>query len=64
MADNASAKVYVPGRIHPDIQVPMREIRLTTSPHKGHHEKANRTFHIYDTSGPYTDPNFKIDFKN
>lgn len=47
----ASTKTYIPGEIHPDIRVPMREIALTNG----------ETLTVYDTSGPYTDPNAKID---
>jgi len=46
-----SQKVYFEGTIHPDIRVPMRRIDLTNGD----------TLHVYDTSGPYTDPNVEID---
>ena len=49
----ASTKVYVEGT-DPSIQVPMREIALEPS--------ANEPdLKVYDTSGPYTDPNAEID---
>lgn len=47
----ASKKVYLPGDIHQDIRVPMREIELTNG----------ETLTVYDTSGPYTDPTAEID---
>ncbi|PLA75243.1 phosphomethylpyrimidine synthase ThiC [Hydrogenovibrio sp. SC-1] len=47
----ASYKTYVAGEIHPDIRVPMRAISLTNG----------ETVTVYDTSGPYTDPNIDID---
>ncbi|PHZ83638.1 phosphomethylpyrimidine synthase ThiC [Paremcibacter congregatus] len=50
----ASRKVYVSGTEFPDIKVPMREIDL----HPSANEKPVR---VYDTSGPYTDPQAKID---
>ena len=50
----ASEKVYINGTIHPDIRVPMRQISV--------HESANEPpLKVYDTSGPYTDPDAKID---
>ncbi|NLE60316.1 MAG: phosphomethylpyrimidine synthase ThiC [Planctomycetes bacterium] len=48
-----SRKVYVSGTIHPDVRVPMREIGL----HGGH----TRSITVYDTSGPYSDPDIAID---
>ncbi|WP_138379690.1 phosphomethylpyrimidine synthase ThiC [Luteithermobacter gelatinilyticus] len=50
----ASRKIYVEGTVAPDIRVPMREIDLSPSAN----EKPVR---VYDTSGPYSDPNVKID---
>lgn len=47
----ASTKVYETGKIHPDIRVPMREISQTNG------EKLR----VYDTTGPYTETNFKPD---
>ncbi|UFH60573.1 hypothetical protein LN246_13375 (plasmid) [Sulfurovum mangrovi] len=46
-----SEKVYIEGKIHTDIRVPMRKITLSNED----------TLHVYDTSGPYTDPNVEID---
>ncbi len=58
-----SRKVYVPGKIH-NIHVAMREISV--SPTKTHtfgleELQPNPSVTVYDTSGPYTDPNHKID---
>src|SRR6266403_799570 len=50
----ASRKVYVPGTLHPEIRVPLREIDLSPSAK----EPAVR---VYDSSGPYTDPNVTTD---
>ncbi len=62
----ASKKIYVPGKIH-DIQVAMREITLTDTVHKfGKYEATtdkNAPVTVYDTSGPYTDPNIDIDVR-
>lgn len=59
-----SKKVYVQGNIHP-IQVAMREISLADSLVGGSKEnpvfEPNDPIRVYDTSGPYTDPNTQID---
>lgn len=56
-----SKKIYVSGQIHPQINVAMREISLsdTTDSLTGKNTK-NEPVTVYDTSGPYTDPNKKI----
>ncbi|HAR19107.1 MAG TPA: phosphomethylpyrimidine synthase ThiC, partial [Cytophagales bacterium] len=58
-----SRKIYVSGKIH-DIKVAMREISLTDTVNKfnGKTEK-NLPVTVYDTSGPYTDPEQQIDLK-
>ncbi len=54
-----SKKVYVSGT-RPDIKVPMREIELSpTISTLG--EEQNPPIRVYDTSGPYTDPNYSVD---
>lgn len=61
----ASRKIYVSGKIHP-IRVAMREILLgdTIHHHNGQEQvEKNPPVTIYDTSGPYTDPQVKIDLK-
>ena len=49
----ASRKIHIPGKIYPELRVPMREISLSN----------NTPITVYDTSGPYTDPEVKIDLK-
>ncbi|MGB5585855.1 MAG: phosphomethylpyrimidine synthase ThiC [Gammaproteobacteria bacterium] len=56
---DGSRKVYVQGS-RPDIRVPMREIDLDDTPASFGAEK-NPPIPVYDTSGPYTDPDVKID---
>jgi phosphomethylpyrimidine synthase len=56
-----SRKVYVEGS-RPDIRVPMREISQYDTPTMFGGEK-NPPIHVYDTSGPYTDPEVKIDVR-
>ena len=58
-----STKKYVEGKIHP-IRVAMREVHQhpTVTIEKGKRiEHPNEDITIYDTSGPYTDPNIEID---
>jgi phosphomethylpyrimidine synthase len=53
-----SRKVFVPGKIHADVRVPMREIELTpTKSYTGAIEQ-NEPVRVYDCSGPWGDPNF------
>ncbi|MGV6862012.1 MAG: phosphomethylpyrimidine synthase ThiC [Putridiphycobacter sp.] len=63
----ASEKIYVEGSIHKDIKVAMRQIKLTDSKAmftKGEFVKEkNEPVVVYDTSGPFTDPNIEIDVK-
>ncbi|MGV1827349.1 phosphomethylpyrimidine synthase ThiC [Agrobacterium vitis] len=49
----ASAKVHIAGEIHPQIRVPMRQITL-------HPTSGEPPVNVYDSSGPYTDPNATI----
>jgi len=68
-----SKKVYVNGTLHPDIKIPFREISLSPSTTiggkkngngNGHHkENDESSILVYDTSGPYTDPEAKIDIR-
>ena len=49
----ASQKVYIPGQLHADLRVPVRDIALSNG------EQVS----VYDTSGPYTDPDAVIDVR-
>jgi len=49
----ASRKIYARGTIHPDIRVPLREIAL-------HPTAGEPPVTVYDSSGPYTDPDVAI----
>src|SRR5438093_7953684 len=53
MSHSASRKIYLTGS-RPDIRVPMRAIALSGG---------NPPLRLYDTSGPYTDPEAAIDLK-
>ncbi|HUT40226.1 MAG TPA: phosphomethylpyrimidine synthase ThiC [Gammaproteobacteria bacterium] len=54
-----STRIYVQGS-RPDIRVPMREIRQADTPASFGVEQ-NPPITVYDTSGPYTDPDACID---
>ncbi|MCB1850163.1 MAG: phosphomethylpyrimidine synthase ThiC, partial [Gammaproteobacteria bacterium] len=58
---SGSSKIYVQGS-RSDIRVPMREIHLSDTPASFGAEK-NAPVTVYDTSGPYTDPNARIDLR-
>ncbi len=61
-----SAKIFVTGS-REDVQVGMREITLSDSLTGGTKARPeytpNEPLHVYDTSGPYTDPEAKIDVR-
>ncbi len=60
-----SKKIYVSGEIHPEIKVAMREISLTDTVDSITKERtANEPLTVYDTSGPYTDPDKEINILN
>ncbi len=62
----ASSKVYVAGRIFPDLRVPHREIALSDTLEfvGGMSRKApNVPLRVYDTGGPYTDAGFVPDLQ-
>lgn len=56
-----SEKVYVNGKIYPDIRVPMRKIHLSDTVDALNGKKTpNAPVFVYDTSGAYTDPQVEI----
>ena len=59
-----SKKVYVNGNLYTELKVPMRQIELadTVDKFNGKVEK-NDPVLVYDTSGPFTDPDVAIDIK-
>ena len=60
-------KVYMQGKIYPDMKVGMTKVNLTPTVTKDAdgktHVEKNEPVYIYDTSGPYTDPNYQVDLK-
>lgn len=60
----ASKKIYVQSATFPDVKVAMREIELEKSESNFSitgKEHLNPNIVVYDTSGPYTDPNKEVD---
>lgn len=58
----ASNKIYVPGKIFPEIRVAMREIQIEDPTMKSI-DGEKSALAVYDTSGPYTDPHISLDVK-
>jgi len=56
-----SRKVYIEGS-RPDLRVPFREISLSPTKTSGADEE-NPPLLVYDTSGPYSDPEAEIDLR-
>ncbi len=56
-----SKKVYVNGSLHPDLRVPMREITLAPTKDFSGNLQPNEPVRVYDTSGPWGDPEFHGD---
>ncbi|MFD1551423.1 phosphomethylpyrimidine synthase ThiC [Putridiphycobacter roseus] len=56
-----STKIYVAGSIHKNVKVAMREVELSDTVDSMTQKRSkNQSVVIYDTSGPYTDPNKTI----
>ena len=56
-----SRRVYLPGSIHPDLRVPLREILLTPAPSDRGGAPSNEPVRVYDCAGPWGDPAFEGD---
>ena len=56
-----STRVYVPGRIHKEVRVPMREIALSPTKRLDGSLEKNEPVRVYDASGPWGDQNFDGD---
>ena len=62
----SSEKVYLSGKIYPELKVGMRKVHLTptvTISKDKRHEERNAPVYIYDTSGAYSDPNVEINLE-
>src|SRR5438093_3428695 len=56
-----SHKVYVNGALHSDLRVPFREISLAPTKTMVDEIEVNEPVRVYDTSGPWGDPDFHGD---
>src|SRR5207302_2441518 len=56
-----SRKIFVSGKIHPDIQVPFREISLAPTKTMSGEIEVNEPVRVYDTSGPWGDADQHLD---
>ena len=56
-----SQRVYVEGEIHPEVRVPFREISLGPTKDFDGQLEPNEPVRVYDTSGPWGDPQFDGD---
>jgi phosphomethylpyrimidine synthase len=60
-----SNKIYVEGKLYPEIKVAMREITLSDTKNSMTGKLTpNESVTVYDTSGPYTDPEKEINIHN
>ena len=61
-----SQKVYLPGKLFPNIRVAMRKVEQVPSVSFEGEEKIatpNPEVYVYDTSGPFSDTEMNIDLK-
>lgn len=58
-----SKKIYLSGTLFPDIRVGMREISQMPTVASDGSRTENPPITVYDTSGPYSDPNIDIDLE-
>src|SRR5256714_3891989 len=56
-----SKKIYVSGKLHPDVRVPFREITLAPTKSINGEIEINEPVRVYDTSGPWGDPSVMLD---
>ena len=56
-----SRRIYVSGMLHGDIRVPFREISLAPTKSMNGEIEINEPVCVYDTSGPWGDPDFHAD---
>src|SRR6266404_2662922 len=56
-----SQKIFVAGKLHPDLRVPFREIGLAPTKTMNGEIEVNEPVRVYDTSGPWGDPSVTLD---
>jgi phosphomethylpyrimidine synthase len=53
-----SKKVYVPGKLHPELRVPFRQVQVGDSKTYNGRSEPNQPVRLYDCSGPWGDPDY------
>lgn len=56
-----SRRIYVPGKLHPEVRVAMREVALEDSLFPDGSTESNAPVRLYDCSGPWGDEEFRGD---
>ena len=56
-----SKRCYLPGLLHPDLRIPMREIQLSSTKSFQGTVEPNEPVRVYDCAGPWGDPAFQGD---
>src|SRR5690349_11769431 len=56
-----SSKVHVTGKIHAELRVPFREIKISPTKSLNGKLEVNEPLRVYDCSGPWGDAEFKGD---
>src|ERR1051326_8194606 len=59
-----SKRIYVGGKIHPEIKVPFREISLAPTKTMSDEIEVNEPVRVYDTSGPWGDDHCRCDVEH
>ncbi|HEY1232339.1 MAG TPA: phosphomethylpyrimidine synthase ThiC [Candidatus Binatia bacterium] len=63
----SSHKIYIESQLRPDVRVAMRAVHLSGAEKghngNGHHGERHTPLTVYDTSGPYTDPNVQTEIR-
>ncbi len=54
-----SRRIYVPGKIHPELRVSLREVSQSPTRLPDGRTEENAKVEVYDTSGPWGDPDFR-----
>ncbi|PIE83872.1 MAG: phosphomethylpyrimidine synthase ThiC [Bacteroidia bacterium] len=60
MPIDGSKKVYIQSERDPRVRVPMRRIDLSDTVAPDGHRRPNAPVYVYDTSGPFTDPDVEV----
>jgi phosphomethylpyrimidine synthase len=58
-----SRRIYIRGELHPCIAVPLRQIELSPTKHPDGTQSLNAPVNVYDTSGPWGDPELSPDIR-